>query len=1057
MSGPTSDVNSSLKLVDEVVRAGAGAGKTTTLTQKVLDTADRFYASHGRWPHIVVTTFTRKATQELRERLVLRAYDYSSEMIDFVTSPSLLQISTIHGVLSLYLTRYGEILGLDPSFKVVDEAQLRQGLKRILRDQLVAKPQWQNWLEIYDLDRLSGILEELLRRRKQFAEAHPYTVEDLTALAQKQVQGLVKELFELADEIQREADSESKDGVKWLEQADLIQKSAMLFENQNWGNAREKVQGLWQGYRSPPSKRKEKYYVSDEVGEKSKKLRAKIKKFESDEWNPQNWKSFVEVFRRLDELASEIERDFDQWKQNSGYLGLEDLELFSLQGLRNHPQTGKAFSRQWDYWLIDEYQDTSPVQVELLKSLVGDRPHFVVGDPQQSIYLFRGARSEVFLNKEKELEDKGLLPSYLQKNYRSDPALLVFFNDFLIRQSEQFRPMVPREEPDARAKPLVATFASGQKREDEKGSLCEEERMACVEQVGKLIEAGIRPDAICLLGRTNAVLQKMAKTLIERGFPVHVHAASGFYQRREVLDALSLLKFLVNPHDNLNFLTLLRSPWLKVGDQNLVELAQASVEEVRHSYWLKWQRLLVDSEVPSPVFEQLLEWQKLCISDGVIHTWQRALIESGLMDHSLKIDPTGRREANIWKLIQQLHELERQPGFRLLEWMDQTNKDLTDIENQSEADAVAVLEPNRINLMTVHSSKGLQFDHVLIPGLGQKAPPRKRPDFSFSEEDCRWCIPVKNPETDQLEHSFVAGLIADRWKVWGAAEIQRLMYVALTRAKKSVFLSWTEPVARLSLVDQFIWDLSEGLHEREFYSYEVKSGPYQEKSYALGDAEKVSLRQPWRIKEEKEQRGTKVARQISVSRLLDEKKAEIETASLESENPQELTTSGLQLRAERAQDGVIMHKLFESLRYKSKEDVIASLPRWFAGKEERVIGVIDFLFQTKDLPFAEILENGKAEWGFLYQHGQITLEGQIDLWGVSADGKKAWVIDYKTGSAAGIDRAFEQLDLYSLAVRQMAPKAEVFCAVAYPFQRKIEQRPATSVEKLHQKYFDSMP
>lgn len=98
MSSPTFELN------NIIVRAGAGAGKTTRLTQTVLDVAQGFKKKHARWPRVVVTTFTRKATQELRERLVtVTCRDQSQELLQYVSSPSQVFISTIHGVLNLFL------------------------------------------------------------------------------------------------------------------------------------------------------------------------------------------------------------------------------------------------------------------------------------------------------------------------------------------------------------------------------------------------------------------------------------------------------------------------------------------------------------------------------------------------------------------------------------------------------------------------------------------------------------------------------------------------------------------------------------------------------------------------------------------------------------------------------------------------------------------------------------------------------------------------------------------------------------------------------------------
>ncbi|MCB0392891.1 MAG: UvrD-helicase domain-containing protein, partial [Bdellovibrionales bacterium] len=132
-------------------------------------------------------------------------------------------------------------------------------------------------------------------------------------------------------------------------------------------------------------------------------------------------------------------------KQKLGQLEMKDLEYISIQALRDFPEVGAAFASEWDYWLIDEFQDTSPAQVELLHQLIGKKPVFFVGDPQQSIYLFRGARSEVFAEEENSILQRSGQLSELKKNYRSQPELLLFFNDFFKQFDQKFLEMEPRE------------------------------------------------------------------------------------------------------------------------------------------------------------------------------------------------------------------------------------------------------------------------------------------------------------------------------------------------------------------------------------------------------------------------------------------------------------------------------------------------------------------------------------------------------------------------------------------------------------------------------------
>ena len=123
-------------LTTRMVRAGAGAGKTRRLTEEVLSYAKIFFRDEGRWPNVVVTTFTRKATQELRERLMLKVLESEPELSGFVTSRAHLSVTTIHGVLDMYLRRHGQAIGLEPAFRLLREEEARIQAAQWLREEI---------------------------------------------------------------------------------------------------------------------------------------------------------------------------------------------------------------------------------------------------------------------------------------------------------------------------------------------------------------------------------------------------------------------------------------------------------------------------------------------------------------------------------------------------------------------------------------------------------------------------------------------------------------------------------------------------------------------------------------------------------------------------------------------------------------------------------------------------------------------------------------------------------------------------------------------------------
>ncbi|MEQ1875013.1 MAG: UvrD-helicase domain-containing protein, partial [Bdellovibrionia bacterium] len=169
-------------LTTQLYQAGAGAGKTRKLTETIIASALKFKAEHERFPRIVVTTFTRKATQELRERLMLKADEIGDrELTDFLVSPSHVHISTIHGVLHTFLARFGHRFGIDPAFEVVDERENRHLAKRALKVVIFQDDSHQNLLEEYDVNLLVDMLLGYYEAKLSSKNIRALTERDLMA------------------------------------------------------------------------------------------------------------------------------------------------------------------------------------------------------------------------------------------------------------------------------------------------------------------------------------------------------------------------------------------------------------------------------------------------------------------------------------------------------------------------------------------------------------------------------------------------------------------------------------------------------------------------------------------------------------------------------------------------------------------------------------------------------------------------------------------------------------------------------------------------------------
>ena len=961
MSSPTSELRHTL------VRAGAGAGKTRGLVEKIVEVFELF-AGRGEVPRIILTTFTRKATQELKERLITKACDLRDpKLLQFVSDPSRLQISTIHGLLNVFLKQVGHLAGLDAGFQILNPSEAQQIARTCLREVLIDHPEGLSWLETYGFERLLGLCRSFEQRLREWGSLRPAPLEQIEALAAEEFAVWRVKLREQADEI-----LESIDEKGWQDFALTLKTFAA-----NWQG------GAFEDLPSKP-RRSKKQIDLEAWHEKVEDLFKDLKKqMALPVWRKDLWPSMAEEWSGFQPLGEAFVQRFAKVKDQTGRLEMTDLELKTLEILREHPFLASVFSENWDFWMIDEYQDTSPVQVACLQALIGEGKRYRVGDPQQSIYLFRGAEVRVF--EEAQVETEGLLGEilHLRTNYRSKPDLLNFVNEFMLSVSSTFMRMQPRPE-EVPPRTCAVLLKAG----DRDG-----EMRAILLRVEELLKLGARLEDICVLGRTHRTLIQVAKALKASGYPTHVHAARGFQQRREVQDALAIWKFLNNPHDNLNLLTLLRSPWFYIADEQLSEWMRGKPRSL-------WIFLNHQNEVPVSV-QTLRRALERVDAVGFAQAFEETLCRTGFIDLALLNDPAGRKESNLWKLIVRARRLMQEGGSSPLELLADGGEDPLE---SNEGDAASAQEPNCINLMTIHAAKGLEFEHVILPGLGEA--PQQSDTARLAVTDAGFSFPVWSESENGFISSPLDYLAMKAKRQRETEEFDRLLYVAVTRAKSTLTLTWSS-LDRGSWASRSPWfSLQEGVHARERFSFEMRD---------------VGLLEP--VKYQADARARQAPRERWIS---SESAGDRQSVTDLVEGSRKKHVEGDVLQRWRSQSvGLEVHRALESLKYKElPEDLQTPSVRYVLG--------------LNDPPMTELIKAGHVEWGFQVKAGAHVIEGQMDLWAELGD--KIYVIDYKTGSTRGMEDAFKQLSLYAWVLRRFGHKKPIEMIVLYPLREKSESR-----------------
>ena len=438
----------------------------------------------------------------------------------------------------------------------------------------------------------------------------------------------------------------------------------------------------------------------------------------------------------------------------SGVMDFDDILVNMHRLLSSDASARKALSERFSHIMVDEYQDTNKVQYEILKLLVGaSRNICVVGDDSQSIYAFRGARVQNILSFRKDYPDCRIFR--LERNYRSTRTIVDAANT-LIEKNTQRIPKVCRSEGEM-GEPIAVRSAFSEQNE-------------AVMVVSGILDRMRREHAtysdFAILYRTNAQSRPLEEALRARNLPYMIYSGNSFFERAEVKDLMAYFKLVVNPEDDESFKRVVNKPARGIGDTTLAALYNAAHSHGISLFKAAWAQDLELFGLKQAAIAKLRQFCSLIDTLAAMRQSTDAdqlarLISDRSGIYALyKADNSVEgqsKAANVEELVnsvaayvEEQKEEEEQGIVTLGDYLENVSL-LSNVDVADEEDA-----SNRISLMTVHSAKGLEFPYVFIVGLE--------------------------------ENLFPSGGM-----VSGAQDIEeerRLMYVAVTRAKKALALSY---------------------------------------------------------------------------------------------------------------------------------------------------------------------------------------------------------------------------------------------------------------------------
>lgn len=482
------------------------------------------------------------------------------------------------------------------------------------------------------------------------------------------------------------------------------------------------------------------------LGNENLDFLAEIKNFKNKFITSDLIKNHGDVDKKLQDVYIEYQRRLKLLNQ----MDFDDIIVNTILLFNERPDLLAKYQKRFMYILVDEYQDTNYVQFILLKALAQKHRNIcVVGDDDQAIYGWRGASIENFGRLNEQFENMTTIP--LEQNYRSSKTILSAANNFIAGNSSRLQ-----------LKKLWTSGEKGDRISFANFDKDETEAYAVANEIQILLEHNVNPDDIGIMYRMHSQSRLIEKELVRQSISYQIVKNVSFIDRSEVKDILAILRFLCNPNDDESFLRIFGIKTISkgIGDTTVKKLKTKATE----SQISIWQFVKTElNKIPLKLnITKCLESFKKIISELIIVS--NDLLPSRVIELAIsKVAYYKYLENTFGKDAETVDWKDRKDNVEELIKMAQIfeEKEVNQISLRGFIDQLTLLEPTdeedgkeKINLMTVHSAKGLEFEFVFVIGLEQGIFPLSRNDDSEEE--------------------------------------RRLFYVAITRAKKKLYFSCSE-------------------------------------------------------------------------------------------------------------------------------------------------------------------------------------------------------------------------------------------------------------------------
>lgn len=855
-----------------LVAAAAGSGKTAVLVERIIH---KIIDEQMDIDKILVVTFTNAAASEMRERILEAIYkklEENPENVHLQRQIILLNkasICTIHSFCLDVIHNHFYEIDLPSNFKIADTAEIDL-LKQEVLDDLFEQKYTENdknfieLLENYTNYRGDEALQELVLKIYKFIQSSPFPIKWL----QEKLELLKIEDKDISQTIWgkliiQTVDDDIQESIMQLE----VTKSKMalypemtkfyqtisediinlqdLQKYNSWDELYIKLLNF--NFSKWPVDKK----VINDLKEDSKEIRDKVKKHIkektakllscSQEQAVKDLKIITPILEKLSNLITEFTKNFAEKKKEKNCIDFNDIEHFALKILldeNNNPtEVAKKYKEKFEEIAIDEYQDSNLVQEAILTSISKGNNIFMVGDVKQSIYKFRQARPELFLQKYDEYKNKeektqeDNLKIQLFRNFRSRQNILNITNlvfetimskelgDINYNENEYLNYGANYPEPeeiknyagiaeldiiDLKEDESITAF-EGEEDEEEQERVEDDvlEAKFVANKIQELLNSNymvfdkkqgyrkIRPkDIVILLRATSNLSPIYEKELSDLELPVFSDTSGTYLDTVEIQTILSVLKIIDNPLQDIPLVVVLRSSICNFTDNDLITIRLTDRNCNFYEALIK-TRLICEGDLKNKIesfLEKLEKWKSISQYMPLDEFIWQIYLDTGYYQYVGLLPNGAMRQANLKTLFEKAKQYEKASFkglFNFIQFIDKLKK-----QNGDLASAKLIGEnEDVIRIMSIHKSKGLEFPVVFLCNSHKKFNMQDLNDNILLHQDIGFG-PTIMDTTRKIKYSSIAkDAIKLKMKQETLSEEQRILYVALTRAKEKLYIT----------------------------------------------------------------------------------------------------------------------------------------------------------------------------------------------------------------------------------------------------------------------------